>query len=145
MFKTGAKINLYILTIPILLTVVSFSLYSLMLNIRCNSETLKQYVSPNNEWKVVLIKKDCGSLSPLEFEGAIFKFDEQPNHSDRSLFAFYLSDSTDQLINLNNLISIRWDNNSRISVNYDEKLDYLWKEYLMNGIKVQYNKKVHKQ
>jgi len=73
MFKTGAKINLYILLIPVIVVSTIFLLYSLALKISCDNITLKQFASPNNELKVVLIKKNCGSLRALEFEGYISK------------------------------------------------------------------------
>jgi len=144
MFKTGAKINLYILLIPVIFFTASFSIYDLLLRINCTSQAWKQYASPNNEWKLIVIKKDCGSLRSLELEGFISKRNEQMNHTDSNLFAFYVMDSTNQLNNLDHLININWDNNSRITVSYDKKLDFLWKEYAVNGIEIQYSKKVDK-
>ena len=140
-FKSGAKINLGIILLPLVVGTIASMVGLKLLEANCKSELWKQYYSPDKKWKVVLIKKDCGALSELEFHGDIVRIGDTIDHSDDNLFAFYSMESTDQIKELDKLIDVSWVNNSKVSVVYDERLDHINKYSIVNGVKIKYIKK----
>ena len=148
-FKTGAKINLGIILLPLVVGTIVSLVGLKLLEASCESELWKQYYSPDKKLKLILIKKDCRSLSGLEFEGSITKLSEQKTiseveeqeaYSDNSLFHFYVKDSENDLYKQDDLIDVHWDNNKQISVSYDESLDYIYKYSIVKGVAIKYRK-----
>ncbi len=139
-FKTGAKINLGIISIPILAMVASF-IGLKMWEASCESEFWKQYYSPDKEWKVVLTKTDCSPFNELSYEGDICRVYYVQNCSNKNIFSFYATDQLDNLRNASDLLEIVWNGNSSVSVMYDSRLYFDDRHSVHKGIKITYHKK----
>jgi hypothetical protein len=105
----------------------------------CSNDVRREAPSPNGRWRAVILERSCGTLSSPQMGVSVFEPSQAPGSEYPNVFNVTYSglhpEETEAVLTS---VSVRWTDDSSISIQHDARATILYQVTRMWGISIRY-------